>query len=103
MTLADAVAERVRALQRANERLEALADQTADHLVQPADPDVVLSQALETLRAPEAADAARRLLRGENVPAGDGLARAGLAVWDPVSNALRPTALLVEVMKVVER
>ncbi len=103
MTLAEAVAERVRALQRANERLEALADQTADHVVQPPDPDVVLRQALDALSAPEATEAARRLLHGENVSVGDGMARAGLAVWDPVSNAMRPTALLVEVMKVVDR
>lgn len=103
MTLAEAVAERVRALERANERLEALADQTADHVVQPADPDVVLKQALDALRAPAATDAARRLLRGENVSVGDDMARTGLVVWDPVSNATRPTALLVELMKVVDR
>ena len=102
MTLAEAVAERVHTLQRANERLEALADQTSDHVVQPADPDAVLRQALDALSAPEATDAARRLLRGENVSVGDGMARAGLVVWDPVSNAMRPTSLLVEVMKVVD-
>ncbi len=103
MTLAEAVAERVRALERTNERLQALADQTADHVVQPADADVVLTQALDALRAPEATEAARRLLRGENVSVGDDMARTGLVVWDPASNAMRPTALLVEVMKAVDR
>jgi hypothetical protein len=102
MTLSEAVAERVRALARANERLQALADQTADHVVQTADADVVLRQALDVLTAPEAMDSARRLLRGEDVPVGEGMSRTGLVSWDPASNGMRPTALLVEVMKVVD-
>lgn len=102
MTLTEAVAERVRALERANERLWALADQTAEHVVQAADPDLVLRQALDALRAPDAIEAARRLLRGEEVAARDDLARTGLVIWDPASNAMRPTALLVELMKVVD-
>ena len=102
MTLAEAVAERVRDLERANERLQALADQTADHVVQPADADVVLRQALDALRTAETMEAARRLLRGENVSVGEDIARSGLVVWDPVLNATRATDLLVEVMKVVD-
>ena len=103
MTLAEAVAERVRALELTNERLRALADQTADHVVQPADPDVVLRQALDALRSTGALETARRLLRGDAVSVSEDMARSGLVAWDPVSNAMRPTALLVEVMKVVDR
>ncbi len=103
MTLADALNERVRALELTNERLRALADETADHVVQPADAEIVLRQALDVLSAPAAMDAARGLLRGEEIAAPDGLATAGLVTWDPDSNTMRPTALLAEVMKVVDR
>lgn len=102
MTLAEALAERVRSLERTNERLRAVTDQTADHVVRAADADVVLRQALDVLNVPEALEAARRLLRGEDVSVRDDLARTGLVAWDPVSNAMRPTALLTEVMKVVD-
>ena len=103
MTLAEALAERVRALELTNERLRALADQTADHVVQPADADAVLRHALDVLSVRDVFEAARGLLRGEEVAAPDGLATAGLATWDPDSNTMRPTPLLAEVMKVVDR
>lgn len=102
MTLAEAVAERVDALARTKARLQALGDQTADHVVQEADADAVLRQALAVLATSDGSDRARRLLRGEDVRACDDLAKAGLVAWDPASRAVRPTALLVEMIKVVE-
>ncbi|HET7421351.1 MAG TPA: hypothetical protein VFL27_13330 [Candidatus Dormibacteraeota bacterium] len=103
MTLADALAERVRSLARTNERLHAIDDATAGHVVQEADADAVLKQALAVLQTRDGLDAARRLLGGEDLSDPDQLAKAGLAVWDPASGAVRPSFLLVELMKVVEQ
>lgn len=101
MTLEEAVADRVRALARTRERLGALDDHTAEHVVQEADAEAVLRQALSVLSTQGGYEGARRLLRGENVVAGDEMARAGLVVWDPASDAVRPTPLLIELMKVM--
>ena len=103
MTLDEAVAERVRSLARTKERLSAIDDQTAGHVLQEADADAVLSQALAVLATREGLDAARRLLNSEDLNAADELAKAGLAVWDPASGAVRPTSLLIELMKVADR
>ena len=101
MTLQEAVAERVRALARTRERLGALDEHSPGHLVQEADAEAVLRQALSVLSTQDGYEAARRLLLGENVIGGDEMARAGLVVWDPASDAERPTPLLIELMKVV--
>lgn len=103
MSLAEALAERVAALARTKERLQALDDPTANHVVQEADANAVLSQALAVLNARDGYDVARRLLRGEHIAESDDLAKAGLLAWDPVSNAFRPTSLLLELMKAVDR
>lgn len=103
MTLEEAVADRVRQLARTRERLGALDEQTAGHVVQEADAESVLRQALSVLATQDGYDAARRLVRGELVVGRNEMARAGLVVWDPASDAVRPTPLLVELMKVVAR
>ena len=103
MSLADALAERVRSLARTSERLRAIDDQTADHIVQEADADAVLKQAVAVLAKHDARNTARRLLAGEAVPASDEFAKAGLVVWDPASGAVRPSPLLIELMKVVDK
>jgi hypothetical protein len=103
MSLAEALAERVNALARTRERLRALDDETADHVVQEADANAVLKQAVAVLTTGDGYDAARRLLRGETVTAHDDLTKAGLAVWDPASGGIRPTALLIELIQVVDR
>ncbi len=102
MTLAEALAERVRSLTETNERLRALDDRAADHVVQQADIDAVMSQALAVLTTAGGLAAARRLLRDEEAADCDELAQAGLAVWDPASGSFRASALLVELMKVVD-
>ena len=101
MTLEEALAARVDSLARTKERLHALDDQTDSHIVQEAAADAVLRQALAVLETSGGYDAALRLLRGDDVGPHDELAKSGLAVWDPASDSLRPTSLLVELMKVV--
>ena len=103
MSLADALAERVNALARSKARLQALDDQTADHVVQEPDADAVLRQALDVLSTRDGYEAAMSVVRGEDVAKHDGLARAGLVVWDPASDAVRPTPLLIELIKVLDR
>ena len=102
MTLTEALAERVGALARTRERLQALDDATAAHVVHEPDGDAVLTQARAALSSPGGLDAARRLVRGDAVTVPREMASAGLAAWDPATDSMRPTALLVELLKVVD-
>lgn len=102
MTLTEALAERVDALVRTKERLRALDDETAAHVVQEPDTDAVLRQAVAALTSPGGLNAARRLLQGVAVSVPRDMASAGLAAWDPATDSMRPTGLLVELMKVVD-
>ncbi len=107
--LADALAERVRSLSRTSDRLRALEDYREDsdaHIVGQADAEAVLRSALLALSSREGYEIAERVLAGDRVPAAeefaDKLSRAGLVIWDPDSDLLRPTALLVELMRLFE-
>lgn len=103
--LADALGERVRSLARTGERLQALEDYREDsstHVVGRPDAEAVLRSALLALSSAEGFDTARRILAGERVAATEDLATAGLVSWDPGSDSLRPTALLVELMRLFE-
>jgi hypothetical protein len=103
--LGDALAERVLSLTRTGERLQALEDyQEAHdhHVVAQPDAGAVLRRALLALSNREGYEQARRAAAGEAVAAGDDLAQAGLVMWDPGSDSMRPTALLVELMRVFE-
>ena len=102
--LGDATAERVLALARTDARLKALddSDKSEAHLVGKADAELVLRRALMALSSQPGYHAARRILAGERVSAGDELAEAGLVVWDPSADSIRPTDLLVELMRVFE-
>ncbi len=102
MTLTDALAERIDALVRTKQRLQALDDETAAHVVQEPDTDAVLRQAVAALTSSGGLDTARRLLRGEAVTVTREMASAGLAAWDPATDSMRATALLVELLKVVD-
>jgi hypothetical protein len=102
--LGDALAERVLSLARTNQRLQALEDyrEPNDHVVGQPDPEAVLRRALLILSSREAYELACRITAGEQVAAGDDLAQAGLVTWDPGSDSNRPTALLLELMRVFE-
>ena len=102
MTLTEALAERVDGLARTSARLKALDDGTAKHIVQEPDTDAVLRQAVAALTSPGGLDTARRLLRGDGVTVPRDMASAGLATWDPATDSMRATTLLVELMKVVD-
>lgn len=102
--LGDALAERVISLARTNQRLEALEDDRGqnDHVVGQPDALSVLRRALLALSSRDAYELARRITAGEQAAAGDDLAQAGLVTWDPGSDSIRPTALLLELMRVFE-
>jgi hypothetical protein len=102
--LGSALAERVLSLARTSQRLEALEDdgEQDDHVVGQPDALSVLRRALLALSNREAYELARRITAGEQAAAGDDLARAGLVTWDPGSDSIRPTALLLELMRVFE-
>jgi hypothetical protein len=102
MSLSEALAERVRALARTNERLHAIEDGTAGHVVEKGDAEAVLQQALAALNAPAGYAQARRILAGEHVTGCEELAKAGLVVWDPLADTLGPSPLLIELIKVVD-
>jgi hypothetical protein len=102
--LGDALAERVLSLARTNQRLQALEDyrEPNDHVVGQPDAEAVLRRALLVLSNRDAYELARRITAGEEVAAGDDFAHAGLVTWDPGSDSMRPTPLLVELMRVFE-
>jgi hypothetical protein len=102
--LGEAVAERVMSLALTDARLRALDDRAESdpHVVGEPDAEKVLLGALHALSTRSGYESARRIMAGEHVQAGDELARAGLALWDPASDSMRPTALLVELMRVFE-
>ena len=102
--LGEALAERVLSLARTGERLRALDDsfESEPHVVGEPDAGAVLLGALRVLSTKGGYESARRIVAGEHVEGGDELARAGLATWDPASDAMRPTSLLVELMRVFE-
>lgn len=102
--LGEALAERVRSLARTNERLRALDDsrESEAHVVGEPDAETVLRHALLALSSHRGYDSARRILAGDHVNAGDELAKAGLVMWDPASDSIRATALLIELMRVFE-
>ena len=99
--LGNALSERVMSLARANERLQAV-DDSRDHVVDEPNARAVLLHALAALSSEEEYELAGRILAGERISSADGLARAGLAVWDPGSDSVRPTALLIELMHVFD-
>jgi hypothetical protein len=102
--LGDALAERVLSLARTNERLRALEDyhEPHDHVVGQADAEAVLLHALVVLSNREEYELARGLTAGRKVAAGDDFAQAGLVTWDPGADSMRPTSLLIELMRVFE-
>ncbi|HEX9100266.1 MAG TPA: hypothetical protein VF956_12330 [Candidatus Dormibacteraeota bacterium] len=102
--LGSALAERVLSLSRTNERVRSLDDsrESEPHVVGEPDAEKVLRRALLALSSHRGYDVARRILAGEQVDAGDELATAGLVTWDPVSDSMRPTPLLIEMMRVFE-
>lgn len=102
--LGEALAERVLSLARTGERLRALDDsfESEPHRVGEADAEAVLLGALRVLSTTVGYESAHRIVAGEHVEDGDELARAGLATWDPASDAMRPTSLLVELMSIFE-
>jgi hypothetical protein len=102
--LGNALAERVLSLSRTNERLRALDDssESGPHVVGESDTEKVLRRALLALSSHGGYDSARRILAGEHVTVGDELAKAGLVIWDPASDSMRATALLIELMLVFE-
>jgi hypothetical protein len=102
--LGDALAERVLSLARTNARLRALDDsrESEAHVVGEPDAETVLRRALLALSSQVGYDVASRILAGEQVNAGDELAKAGLVMWDPASDSMRATALLIELMRLFE-
>jgi len=102
--LGDALTERVLSLARTDARLRALEDssESKPHVVGEPDAETVLLGALRALSTRVGYESGRRILAGDVVQAGDELARAGLATWDPASDSMRPTALLVELMRLFE-
>lgn len=102
--LGEALTERVLSLARADARLRALddSDKSEAHVVGAPDAELVLRRALLALSSQPGYDAARRILAGEHVKGGEGLATAGLVMWDPASDSMRATALLIELMRVFE-
>jgi hypothetical protein len=102
--LGSALAERVQSLSRANARLRAVEDsrESEAHVVGEPDSETVLRRALQALSSHQGYDSARRILAGEPVNAVDELAKAGLVTWNPVSDSMRATALLIELMRVFE-
>lgn len=102
--LGEALAERVLSLARTNQRLQALDDyrEPNDHVVGQADAESVLRGALRVLSDRETYELARRIWAGEQVTTGDDFARAGLVIWDAGSDSMRPTPLLIELMRVFE-
>ncbi|MFI5287969.1 MAG: hypothetical protein ACHQ4F_16890 [Candidatus Dormibacteria bacterium] len=102
--LGDALAERVISLARTTQRLQALEDyrEPNDHVVGQPDAEAVLRRALLVLSSHEAFERARRITAGEHVAAGDDFAHAGLVIWDPGSDSMRPTPLLTELIRVFE-
>ena len=113
--LAEAIAERVLALARVRDRLLALDDPMQSGTL-PEDrrgaAEVVLRTALAALSSREGYALAGRLLAREDVPESGGeepsnpmeaLAQAGLAVWDVGSGASKPTPLLRELFRLLDR
>ena len=102
--LGDALAERVLSLARTDARLRALddSDESPAHVVGESDAESVLRRALLALSSQVGYDSARRVLAGKPVKVGDELAKAGLVTWDPASDSMRATALLIELMRVFE-
>ncbi len=102
--LGDALTERVVSLARTDARLRALddSDPSEAHVVGEPEAELVLRRALLALSSRLGYDSARRILAGEPIKVGDELAKAGLVMWDPAADSIRPTALLVELMRVFE-
>ncbi len=102
--LGDALAERVLSLARTTQRLQALEDyrEPNDHVVGQPDAEAVLRRALLVLSSREAYALARCIAAGEQVSTGDDFAHAGLVIWDPGSDSMRPTPLLTELIRVFE-
>jgi hypothetical protein len=102
--LGDALAERVRSLARADDRLRALDDysESHTHIVGQPNAEEVLRRALVVLGSRDGYALALRMTAGDQVVAGDDFAQAGLVMWDPLSDSMRPTPLLVELMRVFE-
>jgi hypothetical protein len=101
MTLAEALAERVDSLARTRERLRAVDDST-EHVVDEPEAEAVLRRALAALSSVEGYEQARRVAAGVHVTGCYDLAKAGLVIWEPGSDTVRPAALLIELMKVFE-
>jgi len=102
VSLSEALADRVRSLARTNERLQAIEDGTAGHVVEQPDTEAVLQQALAALNTQAGHAQAQRILAGERVTGCDELAKAGLVVWDPLADTLGPSPLLIELIKVID-
>jgi hypothetical protein len=102
--LGDALAERVLSLARTDARLKALddSDPSDAHVVGAPDAELVLRRALLALSSQSGYGSARSILAGKPVEVGDELAKAGLVTWDPASDSMRATALLIELMRVFE-
>ncbi|GAC1666098.1 MAG: hypothetical protein PVS3B2_03510 [Candidatus Dormibacteraceae bacterium] len=102
--LGDALAARVLSLSRTSERLRALDDssESEPHVVGQADPETILRRALLALSSHQGYDSARRVLAGEHLTVSDELAKAGLVMWDPASDSMQATALLIELMRQFE-
>jgi hypothetical protein len=102
--LGEALAERVLSLARTDARLRAIDDsgQSDPHVVGEPDVEKVLLGALQALSTQAGYESARRIMAGDQARSGDELAKAGLVTWDPGADSMRPTALLVELMRVFE-
>ncbi|HEY8802112.1 MAG TPA: hypothetical protein VIN00_03455 [Candidatus Dormibacteraeota bacterium] len=113
--LSGAIAERVVALARVQDRLRALDTHTeasAPTEDRRAAAEVVLRGALAALSSREGYELAGRLLAREDVHAAgslessivlEDLAQAGLAVWDLGSGSSRPTPLLRELFHLLDQ
>ncbi|MHB1526677.1 MAG: hypothetical protein ACYDEA_11960 [Candidatus Dormibacteria bacterium] len=108
-----ALAERVMAVVRTQERLRALESTTppAPEADQRQLGEALLRRALQCLSGSSEYQLADRMLRAggptaeaESAPASSlqALSQAGLASWDPSSDELRPTALLTALMGIFE-
>ena len=113
--LGGAIAERVSALARVQERLRALdtyEESSAPTEARRAAAEDVLRGALAALSSREGYELAGRLLSGEDALAAGsvessivlkGLAQAGLAVWDVGSGSSQPTPLLRELFQLLDQ
>ncbi len=101
MTLAEALAERVDSLARTRERLRAVDDSTG-HVLEEPEAEAVLRSALAALSSDKGYEQACRVAAGEHVTGCYDLAKAGLVIWEPGSDSVRPAALLIELLAVFE-